>query len=124
MKLHVECENLTGNLNGIQRDYTFIKEVISESDDTNPPPLPTKHPPCRVHSELIDINPSMIPNDGERVVLLSLVSRVEKNVTVKNEVMVKNDVTSGRLFQLIYQVDSNINLLQIILSIFLQIVVS
>ena len=85
----------------------------------------------RVHSELIDSNPSMIPNDGERVVLLSSVSRVEKNVMVKKDVMsgrsrveknvmVRKDVMSGRLFQSIYRVDSNINLLQIVLSIFLQ----
>ena len=28
------------NLNCIQRDFSFVKEVISESDDANPPPLP------------------------------------------------------------------------------------
>ena len=78
-----------------------MKEVISESD-----------PPGRVYSEVIDSNPSMIPNDGERVVLFSLVSLVEKNAMVKNEVM------SGRLFQLVYRVDSNMNkLLQIVLLI-------
>ena len=48
--------------------------MISESDDADPPPLPPEHPPSRVHSEAIDSNPSMIPNDGERVVLLSSVS--------------------------------------------------
>ena len=56
----------------------------------------------------------MTPNNGEKVVLLSLVSQVE---------MVKNEVMSGRLFQLVYRVNSNINLnkiLQIVLSIFLQ----
>ena len=51
-----------------------LKEVISESDDAKSPPLPPEHPPRLVHYKLIDSNPSMIPNDGERVVLLSSVS--------------------------------------------------
>ena len=37
-----------------------------------------------VHSESIESNPSRIPNDGERIVLLSSVSRVVKNGVVKN----------------------------------------
>ena len=91
--------------------------------NANPPPLPPEHPPRCVHSELIDSNPSMIPNDGE-IVLLSSVSRVEKNVRLllssvsraENNVIVKNKVLSERLFQLIYQVDSNMNkILQIVL---------
>ena len=120
--------------------------IYDRTDDANPPPLPPEsNMPCihsiigkdfnndfsrnnnynqdlenydddhySIHSELIHSNPSMIPNDGERVVLLSSVSRAEKDVMVKNEVM------SGRLFQSIYRVDSNINLLQIVLLIFLQ----
>ena len=93
-----------------------VDNILNEKlQDANSPPLPPEHPPCCVHSELIASNPSMIPNDGERVVLLSLVSRVEKNM------MVKNDVMSGRFFQSIYRVNSNINLIQIVLLIFLQI---
>ena len=36
-----------------------------------------------VHSESVNSNPSKIPKDGERVLLLSSVSRVEKNMMVK-----------------------------------------
>ena len=56
----------------------------------------------------------VMPNDhskqdqNERVVLLSLVSQVEKNV------MVKNKVVNGRLFQSVYRVSSNINLNKIL----------
>jgi len=147
VKLQVECENSTCDLNGIKRDYLIVNEVIYDRTDyANPPPLPPEsNVPC-MHSIFID--PSTIPNYGKRVVLLSSVSRVEKNVMVKNEVMsgrlllssvsraesvsrakkivkVKNEVMSGRLFQSVYRVNSNINLnkrLQIVLPMFLQLV--
>lgn len=69
VKLQVECENSTGNLNDIQRDFSIVNEVIYDrTDDANSPPLPIEsNMPC-IHSIIID--PSMIPNDGERVVLL------------------------------------------------------
>ena len=60
-----------------------------------------------VHSESIEINPSKIPNDEERVVLLNLVSQV-----------MKNDV----LFWLVNRIDSNVKLnkiLRLVSSIFL-----
>jgi len=253
VKLQVECENSTGDLNGIQRDYPIVNKVSDDAnspppehpprpsimlhddnneadvendgvpdnygvscdrtDDDNPPSLPPEsNMPCiqsiigevneeylfwhphrdeedpidSIHAStkeehhegsigvldgtLQDIlnvefdncdgpserkyqssteavpitatpnsiedlagisNPSMIPNDGEKVVLFSSVSRVEM---VKNEVMsgrlfrvemVKNKVMSGRLFQSVYRVNSNINLnkrLQIVLPMFLQLV--
>ena len=45
MKLQVECENSTCDLNGIQRDYSIVNEVISKSNDVDhPPPLPPERP--------------------------------------------------------------------------------
>ena len=86
-----------------------------------------------VHSKSIESNPSKIPNDGERVVLLSLVSRVVKNDVVKNnsdlidiqredQQIVKNKVVMHKILQIVlliflqleyewilkkYQVDNN-----------------
>jgi len=76
VKLQVECENSTCDLNGIKRDYLIVNEVIYDRTDyANPPPLPPEsNVPC-MHSIFID--PSTIPNYGKRVVLLSSVSRVE-----------------------------------------------
>ena len=67
-----------------------------------------------VHSESIECNPSKIPNDEERVVLLSLVSRVVKDDVVKNNEdhqIVKNNKVMRY---------NNLSILQIVLSISLQ----
>ena len=127
VKLQVECENSTGNnLNGMQREYLIVNEVNSEyqfwptavvySSD-NQDQKSNYHNCYDVYSESIDSNPSKIPNYGKRVVLISSVSWLKNNVKVKNE------VEGGRLFQSVYQINSNINfnkILQIVLSIFLQ----
>ena len=100
VKSEVKCEHSTGDLNGIQREYLISNEVNSEyqcwptnviystdnqdhhtncdnnydlisgrNDVENHPSLPTENP---THAS-ITLH-SNIPNDGERKVIISLVS--------------------------------------------------
>jgi len=47
-KLQFECENLTGDLDGIWDEYYQLKRkygsIYDRSDDVNPPPLPPESP--------------------------------------------------------------------------------
>ena len=69
------CENLIGDLDGIKDKYHQLKGkyglIYNRSDDINPPPLPQESPPYIINIPCIH---SSIPNDGEMIVLSSLVS--------------------------------------------------
>ena len=97
----IDNEADVGN-NGVPDDNDNYVVIYDRTDAANPPPLPPESnnhnqdlENCYddhnvMHSEFINSNPSMIPNDGERVLLLSLVSRVVKNSDKEKNDEVKN----------------------------------
>ena len=74
--------------------------IHDKSDDVNPPQLPPGAPTYTMNIPCIH---SSIPNNGERMVLLSLVSRMVKNDEVMKDIAITDpDVVSKE--------DANLNL--------------
>ena len=69
----------------VNEEYIFLKtdqdydDNFSHNNNHNQDDRNNYDDHYDIYSEFINSNPSMIPNDGERVVLLSSVSRVLKN---------------------------------------------
>ena len=82
-----ECENSTGDLDGIQDEYYQLKRkygsIYDRSDDVSPPPL---LPESTLYTMNIPCIHSSILNDGEILVLplFSLVYRVEQSNDVNS----------------------------------------
>ena len=101
----------------VNKEYLFWKTSSNNNHNQDLEICHDDH--YRVHSEPVGCNPSKIPNDGERIVLLSLVSRgviLSSMSAVKSEEVKNKEVKN-------HYVNSNFNLnkiLQIVLSIFLQ----
>ena len=78
-----KCENLIGDFDDITDEYYEVKGtyglIYNRSDEVNPPPLSPESPAYTMNIPCIC---SSIPNDGERIVLPSSVSRVVKENTV------------------------------------------
>ena len=112
-KLQFEYGNSIVDLDGIQRDLSHMKRSNDEyhnnhnSINNDEADVVLKMKNQLVHSESIECNPSKIPNDGERVVLLSSVSRVVKN---NNEE--KNDEVSS-ISRMVMNNNDNVNTVDI-----------
>lgn len=95
VKFQGECENLTEGLNGIWHEYSidgkysnsFVENNYDDSysvgydrsDDGNPLSLPPEHPP-----KVSIMWHSNIPNNGERIPLVSLLIMVKYNILCMN----------------------------------------
>ena len=85
-KLSLGCKNLIEDLDGFRDKYYQVKGkcglIYDRNDDINPPPLPPESPTYTMNIPCIH---SSIPNNEERIVIPSSVSRVAKNDTMMKE---------------------------------------